>query len=397
MFNIRETAVAGHADAVIVGGGVIGCAVAYYLAKMGARVVVLDSGSVGGGASAANAGGINLATKKPGLAMQLGIASQRLYGGLAAELGTDLEHLVTGKLIVAETETEFAFLEALCAEQRAAGAPVEMVSAARCRELNSLLEERVLAGLYCPTDAQANPFKVTQGYARAAQERDARISTCTEVQSIETSGHRVSRVRTSKGIVETRWVVNAAGARAADVGRMVGAEHDVRPWRGQVVVLEASADFPAISVSGASQMVSKHAAGATPRDALNLAFSYQPRPVSGTVLLGSTYEFVGHDTRTTVAGIAGICRVNARVMPRLGRSCAVRSWAGLRPYSPSGPILGCAGGPDGYLVATGHGGDGMALAPVTGAYLAALIARDGRAYELPAFLDDLRMAPAAAA
>ncbi len=394
MARIGETGIAGQADVVIVGGGVIGCSVAYYLVKAGARVVVLDSASVGGGASSANSGGINLATKKPGLALQLGIASQRLYGGLAAELGTNLEHHVTGKLIVAETETEFAFLESLCAEQRGAGAPAEMVSAERCRELNNLLEGRVLGGLYCAADAQANPFKVTQGYARAAQARGAVIMTGTEVRSIETEGRRVNRVQTTKGSIETRWVVNAAGARAAEVGTMVGAEHDVRPWRGQVVVLEASDDYPAISVSGAAQMVSKHAAASAPRDPLNLAFSYQPRPDSGTVLLGSTYEFVGHDTRTTHDGTAGICRVNTRAMPRLGRSCAVRTWAGLRPYSPTGPILGRAGGPEGYLVATGHGGDGMALAPVTGAYLAALIARDGEPYELAAFLDDLRRAPA---
>ena len=390
--GIEAGGIAERADVAIVGGGVIGCSVAYYLAKAGARVVVLDASNVGSGASSANSGGINLATKKPGVAMQLGMASQRLYGRLAAELGTNLEHHVTGKLIVAETETELAFLESLCAQQRAAGAPVEIVAAERCRQLNGLLEGRVLGGLYCPQDAQANPFKVTQGYARAAQARGARILTGTEVRSIETTGSRVSRVQTSRGAIEARWVVNAAGARAADVGRMVGAEHDVKPWRGQVVVLEAAADYPLISVSGASQMVSKHAAANAPRDPLNLAFSYQPRPDSGTVLLGSTYEFAGHDTRTTHAGTAGICRVNARAMPRLGRACAVRSWAGLRPYSPTGPILGRAGGPEGYVVATGHGGDGMALAPVTGTYIAALIARDGRPYELSAFFDDLQAA-----
>jgi glycine/D-amino acid oxidase-like deaminating enzyme len=386
--------IADRTDVVVVGGGVIGCSVAYYLAKAGARVVVMDAASVGSGASSANSGGINLATKKPGIAMRLGIVSRRLYGGLAAELDTDLEHHVTGKLIIAETETELAFLETMCTEQRAAGAPVEMVATERCRALNPLLEGRVLGGLYCPADAQANPFKVTQAYARAAQDRGAVIVTGTEVRSIETEGSRVRRVQTSKGSIETRWVVNAAGARAAEVGAMVGVEHNVKPWRGQVVVLEASTDYPVISVSGASQMVSKHAAAGAPRDPLNLAFSYQPRPDSGTVLLGSTYEFAGHDTRTTHAATTGICRVNARVMPRLGRACAVRSWAGLRPYSPTGPILGRVDGPDGYVVATGHGGDGMALSPVTGSYLAALIARDGQAYELGTFLDDLERVPA---
>jgi len=92
-------------DVVVIGGGVIGCAVAYYLAKRGARVTVVERFGIGNGSSAANTGSINMATKKPGIALSLGMASQRLYGGLAQELGRDLEYTITGKLIAAETET----------------------------------------------------------------------------------------------------------------------------------------------------------------------------------------------------------------------------------------------------------------------------------------------------
>src|SRR4051812_10283474 len=154
-----------NSDVVVIGGGVIGCAVAYYLARRGARVTVVERAHVGNGSSAANTGSINMATKKPGPALALGMASQRMYGSLAQELGCDIEYTVTGKLIVAETETELTYIEDMCAGQRAAGAPVEIVSAARCRELNNLLEGRLLGGLYCPTDAQSNPFLVTQAFA----------------------------------------------------------------------------------------------------------------------------------------------------------------------------------------------------------------------------------------
>jgi glycine/D-amino acid oxidase-like deaminating enzyme len=389
----------GKSDVVVIGGGVIGCAVAYYLAKRGARVTVVERSEVGNGSSAANTGSINMATKKPGAALALGMASQRLYSGLAQELGRDIEYTVTGKLIVAENETELAYIEDLCAGQRAAGAPVEIVSAARCRELNCLLEGRVLAGLYCATDAQANPFLVTQAFADAARNRGVRIMTDTAVHAIETAGNRVSRIITSNGALPADWVVNAAGPHAAAIGDMVGVAHDVRPWRGQLVVLEANDDLPEVGVSGASQMLSKHAAGApdAAHSALKAALYYSRRPFSGTVLLGSTYEFAGYDIRTTHEGVAGICRSTTRAMPRLGRYHAVRSWAGLRPYSPTGPMLGHAGQPDGYMVATGHGGDGMALAPITGLYLAELIARDGRNCELSAFLGNLEPSTASAA
>src|SRR5436305_3388003 len=100
-------------DVAVIGGGVIGCAVAYYAAKQGARVAVIERAMVGCGASSANAGGINLSTKKGKRTLALGMASQRLYEGLSAELDCDVEYTIVGKLIVAEREAEVAFLEEL--------------------------------------------------------------------------------------------------------------------------------------------------------------------------------------------------------------------------------------------------------------------------------------------
>jgi glycine/D-amino acid oxidase-like deaminating enzyme len=375
-------------DVAVIGGGVIGCAVAYYTAKQGASVIVIEREAVGVGASSANAGSINMSTKRERATLALGMASQRLYESLSEELGCDVEYTVVGKLIVAEREAEVAFLEELATAQRAAGAPVEIVSSGRCRELNPLLEGTVLAGLYCPTDAQANPFRVTQAYARAAQNCGVRFLTKAEVNAIDLEGTRVRAVSTTQGRVRAKWVVNAAGAYAARIGSMVGVRHEVMPKRGQLVVLEAAEALPTLGVSGATMLLSKHGvAGTAAHDPLNLAFYYSSRPRSGTVLLGSTNELAGFDTRVTPGALARICDCALRVMPRLERSSVLRSWAGLRPYSASGPLLGRVTGLEGYAVATGHGGDGMALAPITGAYVSALIARDGGRYELDQFLN----------
>ena len=381
------------ADVAVIGGGVIGCAVAYYLARQGATVTIIERAAVGSGASNANSGVISMATKKPGLSLDLAMASQRLYPGLAAELGMDIEYLVLGNLIVAETETEAGFIEELATAQRAAGVPVEIVSAGRCRSLNKLLAGRILSGMYCPTDAQVDPFRVTQAFARAAQNRGAQIFANTGVEAIETSGGRISRVLTSRGAVRAKWIVNAAGAYAPDIGAMVGVEHAVKPRRGQCVILEAAADMPSVRVSSAGQLLAKH--GGAPADGrLHVPLGYTSRPVSGTVMLGSTNEFVGYDTRTTREGIAGICASALALMPELANLNAVRAWAGLRPYSATGPILGDGGGPRGYAVAIGHGGDGVALAPITGLYLAASIAREGKC-DLPGFLGELKAAAVA--
>lgn len=379
-------------DVVVIGGGVIGCAVAYYLTKRGARVTVIERSIVGSGASSANSGAIAMATKKPGLALDLAMASQGLYPGLRAELDCDVDYVVEGNLIIAETESEAAHLEALAAAQQAAGVAVQNVSAARCRELNPLLEGRVLAGIYCETDAQADPFKVTRAYALAAQNAGADILTHTSAEAIEIEAGRVRGVRTGRGAIRSSWVVNAAGAYAPEIGRMAGVAHEVLPRRGQIIVLEATEDMPTIRVSGAGQLLAKHGGAGT--GGANVALSYTSKPLNGTVLLGSSNEFAGYDMSTTLPVLTEICRRARSLMPRLGGFNALRGWAGLRPYCASGPVLGGAGGPDGYATAIGHGGDGMALAPISGIYLAEYIARDAKNCDLPKFLSGLKSAAA---
>ena len=103
------------------------------------------------------------------------MASQRLYPGLRAELGMDVEYLVLGNLIVAENETEAGFIEELAQEQAAAGVPVKIVSAQRCRELNHLLEGRILSGMYCPTERRSIRSR-SRRHTRAPQRSWARKS-----------------------------------------------------------------------------------------------------------------------------------------------------------------------------------------------------------------------------
>ena len=142
-------------------------------------------------------------------------------------------------------------------------------------------------------------------------------------------------------------------------------------------------------VAAAESLLAKHG-GSSSGSSANVAMSYLARPLSGTVLLGSTNEFVGFDTRTTALALGEISRYAKRLMPKLGDMHAVRAWAGLRPYSSKGPILGVNGGPAGYVTAIGHGGDGVALAPITGVYVADVIASEGKDRDIDTFLRDMQ-------
>src|SRR6185503_4361309 len=174
-----------------------------------------------------------------------------------------------------------------------------------------------------------------------------------------------------------------------EIAAMLGVQHGVKPRRGQIIVLEATPDIPAVRVATAESLLAKHG-GSSSGSSANVAMSYLARPLSGTVLLGSTNEFVGFDTRTTPAALGEICRYARRLMPQLGDMHAVRAWAGLRPYSSKGPLLGMNGGPEGYVTAIGHGGDGVALSPITGVYVADVIASEGKGRDIDAFLREMR-------
>lgn len=376
-----------EADVVVVGGGAIGSSVAYYLSRAGARVAIVERNAVGSGSSAANPGAVNMITKKPGPALALAQASQRLYPKLSEELDLDVEYDVSGTLIVAETDFEMQYCGELAAQQEAAGVRVEVVGPEGCRALNPLLEGPILGGIYCPTDAHINPFKVTNGFATAAQRLGAEILAHTSARGVELENGRVVGVRTDRGTIRASWLVNAAGAYAPEIGRMVGAVHEVVPRRGQIMVLEATPGLPNIKTSSAKQLVAKHLTkpGAT-EDEVALAFGYTRKPSSGTVLIGSTNEFVGYDTSNSIDVLARMSAFGGRLMPAVKKLNVLRTWAGLRPYSSSGPIIGRAGGPDGYVAATGHGGDGVALSPITGTYVAAMITQDEPELGLDEFL-----------
>ena len=376
-----------QADVVVVGGGAIGSAVAYYLSSAGAKVVLVERNAIGSGSSSANPGAVNMITKKPGPALRLAQASQRLYPGLSEKLGTDVEYLISGTLIVAQTEFEMQFCNELAAGQEAAGVQIQVLDPAGCRELNPLIEGPIVGGIYCPTDAHINPFKVTNGFATAAQCQGIEILAGATAESVELEHGRVRALRTSRGTIRTTWLVNAAGAYSSFVGEMVGVKHDVVPRRGQIMVLEAEPDLPDIKVSSASQLVAKHLLKpGESEEKVALAFGYTRKPRSGTVLIGSTNEFVGYDTSNSIEVLARMSAAGRQLMPALGKLQVMRTWAGLRPYSASGPIIGRAGGPDGYVAATGHGGDGVALSPVTGRYVAEMIGRDDPDLGLDDFL-----------
>lgn len=339
-------------DVIIVGGGVIGCAIAYHLADAGAKVTILERGEVGGEASGASAGilaPLEL-TMERGPLLDLCLASMPLYPSLAdalrEETGIDVEYLRSGILRVALSDEDANDLHALVERQRPLGM-MEWVGVEALRRLEPRLAA-ARGGVYSPHLHQVNPHRLTQALAQASVARGAALRQGVAVTGFVTNGSRVSGVRTDDGRMTAGHVVLATGAWTAALGRRLGVSLPVKPMRGQML---AFADF-------SSPL--RHILLGEDR-------GYLAPKANGFLFVGSTVEDVGFRKNTTARGLAGLRRMAVTLVPSLAYAEVASDWAGLRPGSPDDlPILGPVPGWEGLSVASGHFRKGILLAPITG-------------------------------
>jgi sarcosine oxidase subunit beta len=222
-------------------------------------------------------------------------------------------------------------------------------------------------------DAQVNPISLCLALAEAARRMGARILTHTQVTDISVANGEVAGVVTSRGNIKTDIVVNAAGVHAPLIGKMVGVDLPIRPRRGQVLVTESVPQFLK-RVMICSRYITSKFNSHQAQDHLGVGLALE-QTQAGTLLIGSTREFVGYDRSVTPEGVRSILRHATHLVPVIGELNIIRAFAGLRPHTPAGmPILGKVDGAERFIAAAGHEGDGIALSPITGFLIAELIA-----------------------
>ncbi len=365
-------------DVVIVGGGLIGCALAAELADRGAIATVLERGEPGGEASGAAAG--MLTPQSESLSrdplFDLGLESRALYpewvSRLAGETGLDVGYRRCGFLrcrFGGEATADFSWQTALgltIVEEEGAGL------AARSR---GRLSPDVKGAAFFPDDGVVDPRALTRAAWIAALSRGASVRTGVSVLGFVLEKGVCRAVETTEGTIAAGAVVDAAGAWASFPGRLPVAL-PVEPVRGQIVALRLAA--PAFETLVASSDV-----------------YLVPRP-DGTVLLGATVERVGFQKAVTAEGVARLIGAAVRLMPSLRDAEFVTAWAGLRPASPDGlPVLGPSP-VAGLYFAAGHHRNGILLAPATARLLADLLTggpvRDLTAFSIERFAPMRRIA-----
>ena len=377
------------ADVVVIGGGVSGAAIARELARRGVGVVVVERGEIASGTTGSGGGGIILQTKRPGPHLTLGLRSARLLREMAPELG-ETGYAMHGALVLLPHAEAARTLEPFLATQRAAGLPVTVISRADVLEHEPALTGAYAGATYLPpmadgiTDAHVDPTALAQAYARAATAAGATIRTGTAVTAICTTSGRVTSVVTDHGEIACGVVVNAAGVWAPSVAAMVGLEVPITPRRGQWLRTIADGG-PTVHrpILEAAYLLAKFdpAYGEQSPDPflrMGGALTLMPRLDGGT-FVGNSREFAGFDPTPDAAMTDAILRHAAAFMPSLASAPIATRGAGVRPSTPDGlPILGPVDGVDGFIMAAGHEGDGVALSAITGQLIADFIATGAR-------------------
>lgn len=375
-----------YPDVVIIGGGIVGCACAYYLSKAGVKVHLVERGPLGSGAS--KAGMTHVVTwEEPEIHLKLAKRSSQLYQELSQQLTPDIQYRTTGSIAIVEKHEGLASMQAMVGRLQAGGLKCRMLSHEDLLEMEPHLAPDLAGGAYFEEDGQVNPLYTTQALAAAARACGATIENFAEVTGIEKKEDgSISAVVTAKGRVPTGQVVIAAGAWSGQVGRLAGVEIPISPRKGTLVVttpLPPGALLNCKIILSAGYMDSVKQGGAA---GIAVAANLQ-QVENGNLLLGSSRQFVGFDINVDPTVVSLMLSRCVRFFPELGKITAIRTWAGLRPYTPDLlPIISPVDPAPGLYVAAGHEGIGITEAPVTGRLIGQLLT--GQTPDIP--LDELR-------
>jgi sarcosine oxidase subunit beta len=353
------------ASVVVIGGGVVGCSIAYHLARRGVRdVVVLERETVGSGTTSKAAGGIR-AQFGTETEIRFSLESIRVLESFAEEFGVDPGFRRIGYLFLVADEGDRRGFEPRIALQRRLGVDVRLISPAEARAIVPALRvDDLVAAVWGPQDGVAGPAEVTAGFARRARELGVRLLEGVETTGIRLAGGRVQAVETAGGPIATPVAVNAAGPAAARIGRLAGLRLPVHPRRRHIFYTEPFPEIP-----GPVPITTDRASG-----------FYFRKELEQLLLSPGDVQDIGEDFAVPVdpARMEEVVAKALHRIPVVEKARIAGGWAGLRPLTPDDhAIVGWAPGVEGFFLAVGWGGHGFQHSPATGRYVAEWIA-DGR-------------------
>jgi sarcosine oxidase subunit beta len=365
-----------HCDVLIIGGGIIGCSIAYYTSKYGRDVTIIEKGEFVSGTSSRCDGNILAIDKDPGFDSQMSLVSQKLVTDLSEELEHSFEYRAPGSILVCESDEEMEAAQQWVNRQKEAGLPFRMLDRQDIREESPFFADDLLGGLECATDSTVNPYLLAFALLAESKKFGTKAFNHTEVKEMKRDIDGSFIVETTNGTFTAKQVVNAAGVWAPKIGQMLDVNIPIEPRKGHIIVASRQQHVGCRKVMEFGYLISKFG-GQRKVDALTekygVALVFEPTE-SQNFLIGSSREFVGFHTRINNEVIKCIANRAIRFYPKMVDMMVIRSYAGLRPWTEDHlPIISRVEHIPNYFIAAGHEGDGISLAAVTGKVIEELL------------------------
>ncbi|MFL0196633.1 NAD(P)/FAD-dependent oxidoreductase [Clostridium sp. WILCCON 0269] len=365
------------ADVIIIGSGVIGNAAAYYLAKKGCSVIVLEkSHSIGNGGSTRNGGGVRQSGRdKRELPLAM-YGVKNIWPTLSEELEIDVEYYQHGNLRLGKTEGHIGILNNLTQNANDCGLDVRMISAEEGRNICPYLSEEVIGASWCPTDGHANPLLTTLGYYRRARQIGVRFITGEEVMEIKKIKGKARQVVTQNNVYEGENIILAAGYESRKIASTFGIDIPMNKVLLEVLVTEAQPPM-------FYQMLGTAAAD-----------FYGHQSKHGSFVFGgsSGYEAFNKDNGTpTTSSItaSAICRGIMKYFPILEDAKIVRTWAGwIDDCADHIPVISFVEEVSGLILACAFSGHGFGISPTVGMLLSEMVVEGKTSIDVSAFRYD---------
>ena len=362
------------AEVIIIGGGIIGCAAAYNLAKKGISVLVLEKNkSIGNGASSRNGGGVRQSGRDPRELPLAMYGIENLWPYLSEELGVNVEYHKEGNLRLGKSERHRRILEGLRAVRSVTyGLDVKMIDGEEVRQINPWLTEEIICASWCPTDGHANPLTTTLGYYKRARELGVCFLTGEEVVEIRKVKGRAGKVITKKQVYEGGQIILASGYESRALARTAGLDIPMKSVLIEALVTEAEPQMFAQMLGTAD------------------ADFYGHQTEHGSFVFGGSSRL--EETNLDYGGMSvcsntapGICRGIMEYIPRLSDTKVVRTWAGFEDVCIDGvPVIGETEEIPGLILACAFTGHGFGIAPAAGLVLSQIAAGEKPVIELSA-------------
>lgn len=368
------------ADVIVIGGGVVGCATAYYLAKKGVKnVIVLEADkSIGHGGSSRNGGGVRQSGRDVRELPYVIYAVQNMWPHLSEELGVDVEYYQRGNLRLGKTETHLKKLEKLASNARSLGLDMNVVDGKTVKEICPYLSDDIIGASWCPTDGHANPMMTTLAYYKRSTEMGVRYFTEAKAKELRKIKGKIRKVVLESGeIFEAETVIVAAGYESRYITRTVGIDVPMTRYFEEALVTEMQPHMFDIMLGTAD------------------ADFYGHQAQHGSFVFGSesgleeATDMSPNDLKTNSLTVSAGCRAIMGYIPLLADAKIVRTWGGWLDNCYDGvPVISKVDEVPGLIIACGFTGHGFGTAPSVGLMLSQMVVGEDTVVDISALRYD---------